>query len=272
MKMPNPSLGWCLLIPVLLFFLPASATADVALVPEDISWTSVGPDVRFQLRFRNPDPAASEVVSGEIHSQEYGAFAPRYGLIGAFDVPPIPPDSFFDVFVDVPRSQLPESALETLPVPAPGAFRVAQVDTCPPDDHWDGNVDVFWSGPGGMGQTFAHHGTLHVCPGAGASYIHTVTGCAGPASWVVAGLCPGFAATLVNEDFTPAPNPVPPGWTGHICVTAAASVPLGTTCCFSVTFTCFGVPVPVNLCVTACQWSPTPVVPSTWGRIKANHD
>ena len=263
---------------VLLLLVPTPAAADDALglpmpvlAQEDVSWTNVGSDVRFQLRFRNPEVMMSEMVSGEIRSQEYGAFVPDYGPIGTFDVPPIPPESFFDVFVDVPRSQLPESALEIHPGPlAPqGFFSVAQVDTCPPDDHWDGNVDVFWIGSGGMGQTWAHHGTLHVCPGQGNSYIHVVTNCAAFAPWAIVGVCPGFSVTLVNEDLTAAPNPVPPGWTGHICVSAAGNVPIGTQCCFAVNFTCLGVMVPVNLCATACPCEPVPVEPTTWGRIKA---
>jgi len=35
-------------------------------------------------------------------SQEFGAFLPTYGPIGNFDVPPIQPSSFFDVFFECP--------------------------------------------------------------------------------------------------------------------------------------------------------------------------
>jgi hypothetical protein len=45
--------------------------------------------------------------SGEIHSQEYGALLPHYDLIATFDTPPIPPESFFDVYFEIPMSELP---------------------------------------------------------------------------------------------------------------------------------------------------------------------
>lgn len=34
---------------------------------------------------------------------------------------------------------------------------------------------------------------------------------------------------------------LPPNWTGWLCVTADASIPVGAQCCFSVDFFCNGV-------------------------------
>jgi hypothetical protein len=63
----------------------------------------------------------------------------------------------------------------------------------------------------------------------------------------------------VNEDFTPAPNPVPPGWTGWIQVAANATVPFGTTCCLQVNFNCAGGLAVVDLCATTCNCTKTGV-------------
>jgi hypothetical protein len=253
---------------IMLFFclllalgLSSPVVADIVLNPEDISWTTEAGIVTFQLHFTNPDQAPTLDASGELFSQEYGAFLPDLGTIGTFDIPPIPPESFFDVFMEIPLDQLPPSASEILPW-------VKSQEHCPPDYHWDGNVDVIWAGPGGQGQVQGHYGTLQACPGYGASCIHVVTACAGNATWAIVGGCAGFTVSLLNEDMTPAPNPVPPGWSGHICVTADASVPLGTTCCIAVNFTCGGVTIPVNLCVDACDCGPISTDPTTWGYLK----
>src|SRR5439155_20825616 len=57
---------------------------------------------------------------------------------------------------------------------------------------------------------------------------------------------------------TPAPSPLPPGWDGLICVSADASVPFGTTCCFSVVVTCGGQTATIDVCATTCDWSVNP--------------
>lgn len=253
-------------IPVLLVLALAAmpAAADLVLNQEDIAWTTESGIVTFHLRFYNPDPTVSMLETGEMFAQDFGAFVPDLSPIGTFDIPPIEPESFFDVFFEIPLSQLPPSAHEVLPW-QPGKDLLP----CPPDWHWDGNVDVIWTGPGGGGMTQAHYGTLQVCPGQGGSYIHVVTNCAGWAAWAVVGLCAGFNATLVNEDLSPAPNPVPPMWSGFIAVTAAAWVPVNTQCCFAVNFTCGGVTIPVNLCVVTCDCGPVLNEVESWGSIKA---
>lgn len=255
---------WSIAGALILLLAAAPAAADLVLDQEDIGWTTSNGLVTFQMRFHNPDPVLSTPQTGALFSQPFGAFADNTGPIGTFDVPQIMPDSFFDVFLEVPLSSLPPTAAEILPF-----NKDAAAFDCPHDWHWDGNVDVIWTGPNGGGMVNAHHGTLQVCAGQGGSYIHIVTGCAGFSWWNVVGLCAGFAATLVNEDLTPAPNPLPPGWTGHIAVSAVAGTPVGTVCCFAVNFNCGGVVVPVNLCATICDCGPVSAEKTSWGSLKA---
>jgi len=240
--------------------------AVAALTPADISWVTIAPaTVRFHMMFRNEDPDdQSEAAMGQIMSQPFGVFLPDYGPIGSFNVPPMAPNSFFDVFIDIALNQLPPTAMEVLPwgmmgMARGGTSRV-QAPGCPPDDHWDGNVDINWSSPSGGGQVNKHFGTLQVCPAHGNSYIHALVFCNDPAgaTWSIAGLCPGWSATLVNEGPPgvpdgPAPNPVPPGWTGFICISADASVPPGAVCPLTVTFTCNGVDGVIDLQAVACD-------------------
>jgi hypothetical protein len=227
-------------------------------VPGLIEWTTL-PDlhtVRFHVRWQNQDLVQpSAPVSGMMFSQEFGVFAENFGPIGPFTVPVIEPESFFDVFTEVSLSQLPPSTEKLRGAPF---MQTESGIPCPPDYHWDGNVDIEWTGPKMSGQVNKHYGTLQVCPGDGNSYIHIrQMGCAIPpgATWSIKGVCPGFSATLVNEDFTPAPNPVPPGWTGWILVSANASVPFGTACCLQVNFICAGRLAVVDVCATACDCS-----------------
>jgi len=204
---------------------------------------------RFHMRFENPSPNAPTFpAQGSIKSQELGVFLPDFGPIGNFAVPPIAPNSFFDVFIDVPLTQLPPEPKQVTPGggPLPGV-------ACPSDTIWDGNVDIQWGGAGAVGQVNKHFGDLIVCPGSGRSYIHFFTNCAVAMPWSVTGLCPGFIASLVNEDLTPAPNPVPAGWTGFITVSAAAGTAPGTVCCFAINFDCAGSPGVIQLCATACE-------------------
>lgn len=260
------ALAALLLLPTIAPPIRAATSAGPSLDPSDIGWQTTAGAVQFTLRFRNPssiDP--TDVVSGAVHAQAFGVFLPDLGLLHTFDLPPIAPDSFFDVFFEVPLCDLPGGC-----PPAPGARATLQAIPCPPFDHWDGNIDVHWNGPGGAGQVFKHVGASQVCPGRGNSYTHVVTGCAFPAPWVIAGVCPGWSVTLVNEDLSPAPNPVPPGWSGFICVSANANVAVGSVCCFTVTFTCAGLPAVINMCSTTCD-CPVPVEPSTWGTIKSHY-
>ena len=241
---------------------PPAIAAEVS--PPEIDWQMAGTDVvRFHLRFHNPDPLdPTGPVSGSMHSQEFGVFLPDYGLIGTFNVPPIEPESFFDVFFDVPLSSLP---------PNPGSRPALSPEgdplpPCPPIG-WFGNVDVNWSGPGGAGQVNYHFTQVGVYAGGAPGCVHVITQCAGPASWVIGNVCQGWIVTLVNEDFSPAPNPVPANWTGHVCVWAPPGTNVGTVCCPTLDFTCAGVTARINVCAQVCDPA-TPARHETWGRLK----
>lgn len=263
-----------------LFVLPTLAFADVVL--HDASWESVGEIVRFHLQFHNPGPSESGPVSGVLSSQPYGAFLQNHGEIGTFDVPSLAVDSFFDIWYEVSRADLPPSAEEITPgnpgSTAPGVTFGAQA-LCPPDNFWNGNIDVFWSGPGGSGQANYHVGTVLVCPGAGPSYIHIFGDCPTPPglSWNFSPACAGWIPGLVVDNAGspggPAPNPFPPGFfDGWICVSADASVTIGSTCTIQLNMVCGTETVVVELQVEACDWSTVPVEAVTWGRIKAQYE
>ncbi|HEX7878225.1 MAG TPA: T9SS type A sorting domain-containing protein, partial [Candidatus Eisenbacteria bacterium] len=108
-----------------------------------------------------------------------------------------------------------------------------------------------------------HHGDLVVNLGSSPAYIHVgFTNCPNPAPWQILGLCPGFSATLVNEDKSPVlSGALPPGWSGWIKVAADASVPSNTTCCFQVKIVCNGSPGIIDMCATSCTWSVSTVPP-----------
>jgi hypothetical protein len=260
------ALGFALLTLMLAATAPA-ARADVELHSVDWQTLSGTGVVRFHLQWHNPDQLTSSLpVSGQVWAQQFGVFVPNEGLIGSFDVPPIEPESFFDVFIEVPLSSLPQPPEEGhVAKPAQGLPPIP----CPPGDHWDGNIDIMWGGPGGSGQVNYHIGQIMVCPGLGRSLIHMIGGCAAAMPWVIQGVCPGWTVSLLNEDLTPAPNPVPAGWTGWIATSANAAVPVGQVCCFSVVFTCGAQSAAVQLCATACQCVSVGVEPNTWGVVKS---
>jgi hypothetical protein len=243
------------------------AFAAVSLTSEDVSWTLVGTDmVRFQLHFHNDGSAVSGAASGTLYSQEFGAFMPHYGTIGTFNVPPIEPESFFDVFFEVPITDLPFGGGGGGGL----ATAAARIVPCPPPT-WAGNVDVTWfeADPGGpiVGQVNKHFGVVGVCPGQGQYCIHLLTGCIGNITWAFRNVCPGWTVSLETEGHAPAPAQLPPGFTGWICVSANANVPVGSQCCFALDLTCLGVTATINVCAYACE-CPVPTIPETWGRLK----
>jgi hypothetical protein len=258
------SLSVMLFYLLLVVMLATPVVADVVVEQEDITWTTDAGIVTFQIRFHNYEQTTSGEVSCALFAQDFGAFLPNQNEIGTYDIPPIPPDSFFDVFMDIPFDQLPPPPEEHHPWDT-----VKFQPYCPQDDHWDGNVDLIWNGPGGAGQINGHLGTLLVCPGYGASEIHVVTSCMGNITYTVAGVCAGFTVQLVNEDYTAAPSPLAAGWSGYIRVWADATVPIGTVCCFTINFTCGGVTIPLTLCVTACDCGPISNEVLDWGRVKS---
>ncbi len=228
------------------------------------------PMVQFHLRFYNPHDFPSPPNMYQVFAQEaYGAFVPNAQMIQQGETPTIAPMSFFDVFFEVELSALPPPpATTTNSAPAGDLDAVTEPgEPCPPDDHWDGNIDVVWGNAGGTGQANFHIGTLQVCPGDGKSYIHLLTGCLEGAAWSIDGVCPGWSATLVNEDYTPAPAALPPGWTGWICISADASVPVASTCCFTIDLMCGEEAATIELCAHACQCA-VQNESSTWGRLK----
>jgi hypothetical protein len=268
----RPVVGIGLVLALACIAVPAAA--GVSLDRSDVSWQTVGTQVQFHLRFRNLESYPSGPVSGSVTSQPFGAFNPDYGPIGSFDIPTLLPSSFFDVYFEVPLSSLPPSA-DGAYLPKAGRATPAGVPPpgCPADNHWDGNIDVFWTEAGVPAQLLAHYGNLQVCAGHGTSYLHMMTHCVGVTTWAIAGVCQGFHVSLLGENPVlvpdgPAPANLPAGWSGFIAVTADANVPLNTQCCFSVTFTCLGVPAVVNVCAVVCDCTPTPVRPDTWGRIR----
>lgn len=264
-----------ILVSSLCLVLPVLAAAQHDLEVTHIGWESDGPMVVFHLQFHNPGSGMSEAAGGVLSSQPYGAFVPNFGEIGVFNVPPLMPDSFFDITFTVERATLPESAGEITPwdqsgkADSPVPIGEANLD-CLPGDHWDGNVDVIWDFgglPGGM--VNYHTATMQVCPEGGNSYIHVVTMCPVGATFAFGPIPAGWSAALVNEDFTPAANPLPSGWSGFICVSAAGSVPTGSSAGINVDFNCGGSTVTVNLVATACDCGVVPEDRSTWGEIKA---
>ncbi len=252
----------CFALFLTLSLLVSVATAGVVLDPNDISWVTEQGVVIFTLNFYNDGPTPSELQSGELFAQEYGAFLPNITSIGIFEIPPIPPESFFDVSVEIPYDQLPPSAEERFDWDGPSKNAV-----CAKDWHWDGNVDVIWGiGPPAVQ---SHIGTIQVCPGYGGSYIHLITGCNGNTTWAFTGVCAGFTVSLLDETFNNAPAVLLPGFSGWIAISATAGTALGTTCCLTLTLTCNGVPVPVKLCATTCDCGPIETENRAWGSIKS---
>jgi hypothetical protein len=262
---------------VALFVWAPVASADVVLTKTEWEMLDIH-TVQFHLQYHNPSPTTAGTVHGEVYSQRFGAFVPREGLIHEFDIPPIEPESFFDVFFEVDVSQLPPSA-ERLREELAGLAPTAS-SPCPPDTFWAGNVDVNWFGPGGVGQANAHYGTVFVRPGGGASFLHVIVDCAVPpgATWNLVNPCPAtwtvnfLASNMQGLPNGPAPNPIPaspPPWDGWLAFSASNGVAVGDTCCANLNLTCGNVPATIRVCAEACEWPPVEVAPTTWGRIKA---
>jgi hypothetical protein len=245
--------------------LPQAARAAIVVNQEDVHWTTVGDFVQFDIRFHNSGPEATPPGTTDVYSQPFGVFASDYGHLGTFNVPPMQPNSFFDVFFEVPLADLPPSADSSEPIDRANSGR----DLCTPDDHWDGNVDIQWFVGGEVGQVNYHVGTLLVCPDGGNSFIHILDFCPGVSTWSFIGVCPGWSAALMEEDqVTPAPANLPPMWTGWIRLSADGSVNEGDTCNPSLVISCGGQLGTITLEAVACVCGPVPVAPSTWSSVK----
>ena len=241
--------------------LPQAARAEIVVNREDVNWTTVGDFVQFSVRFHNTGPEATAPGTTDIYSQPFGAFASNYGHLGTFDIPPMQPSSFFDVFFEVALADLPPSAEKIEPHGGPRSDR----EPCAPGDHWDGNVDIDWSAGGDVGQVNYHFGSLQVCPLGGNSYIHVLNFCFSSSTWSFSGVCPGWSVALVEEDMmTAAPGSLPPFWTGWICLSADGTVNEGDTCSPSLVISCDGLTGTIDLTAVACECGPVPAEPSTW--------
>jgi hypothetical protein len=258
------------------FVIPAAA--DVELT--DVSWETIGSSVRFHLQFHNPDQMEpSGDVSGVLSSQPFGAFVPNNGVITSFNVPPMQPSSFFDVFYDIPLADLPPSADVYHGGGGGGGGTGANLSPtldCPPANSWAGNVDVFWTGAGGTGNVNYHFGTIQVCAGGPPTCIHVITGCdiLPGITWSFGPAPSGWSASLHNDSGMlspagPASNPIPPTfWDGWICVSAGASVPNGATSCVNLNLTCGDQTSVITVCSEACVCGSVATEESTWGGIK----
>src|SRR5439155_8686197 len=137
----------------------------------------------LHVRWHNPDPTTpTDAATMQMSSQPFGVFLQDFGLIGQGPIPPIAPSSFFDVFFEVPLSALPPSAETRRPG---GSLLLATGPEtnprCPPDNHWNGNVDIQWQTPKQPGQGNYHFGTVQVCPASNCSYLHIKSvGCPRP--------------------------------------------------------------------------------------------
>ena len=131
---------------------------------------------------------------------------------------------------------------------------------CPQDTSWVGNVDVIWGGPAGGGSVNKHYGNILVNQAGGGSYLHVISGCnlATGTTWNLTGTCPGWSVTLENQDHTPAPAVLPPGWMGWLRF-SAPGLPAGSTCCVLLTFQCGNQNAQIYVCATVCQWATTGV-------------
>jgi len=251
---------------------------------DDVSWANFngpgGPEVEFALTFVNPDSTPSEPLKGTINAQRFGAFLPDKSEICGFNVPSLAPGETRVVVCTVDIDDLPpvpprlDEAGNFLivqggPLPPPGVPGVL-VGDCPEEDFWAGGVDIVWTGDGG-GQVIVHRGLLPVCAQAGAiSYIRLDMDCQSGSgvSWQFANVCPGWTANLVTAQYTPAPNPLPPGpFTGYIEVFTTQNQ--GAVCDFDLNLLCGDATANIHVTGEVCDCNrPVAVEPSTWGRIK----
>jgi uncharacterized repeat protein (TIGR01451 family) len=115
---------------------------------DDVSWETIGQEVRFTLVFSNPGPDPfTDAVPGELNSQEFGAFLGNVGQICSFDIPQIASGESHTVQCTVPLSSWPASAETRLPAAKADTGELIDAP-CPPNTFWNGNVDVLWGPPG----------------------------------------------------------------------------------------------------------------------------
>jgi hypothetical protein len=249
---------------VLALSLPFLGARALAVGVDEVTWETFGTNVQFTIIFVNTGSTPSEPISGEVNAQRFGAFLPNEGFICDLSVPSLQPGETFTIVCEAePGTDIPLSAEKILP------WELDSVGDCPPDDFWAGNVEIAWVGDGG-GNVDVHQGTLQMCPGAGNSCIRVRIACPEAASWMFSEACAGWTFTLVDENFEPAPNPLPPGqFDGWICVQGDPADPVGLSCSYELQVTCGGETAIVSIVSEVCDCLALPVEPSTWGRIKS---
>lgn len=242
-------------------FSPIRALSAVQVTAD---WATQGSYVHFHLKFTNTGSVASNYSQVLVDSKEFGAFAnltgSDSGRLENIGLPEIAPGNSYDYSFDAVLSLLHKT------------FEIPDNAACPPSTYWDGGIEV-QSDVHSTIDSWISIGDLQACPGAGPSFIHVRSGGNGTGpSWNLGASTAGWNAALVNEDFSQAANPLPPGWTGYISVTALPGVTIGSTCVTHITcfLSAYASPQTIDLTTTACECSlPTPVVASTWATIKA---
>jgi len=270
---------FALLSAALLLLTALASPSSAAISLTSVSWSTVQDNVEFSLRFHNDDfTNSSSAADVTLSAQPFGMFVESLSPpVGTFQVPSLAPDSFFDIIYTVALADLPPSP-EIITPPGGGASTKAPPAACQTDRSWAGNVDVFWTGADGTGQSFWHAGVIETCPQGGNSYIHVVMDCQDPAgvSWSFSGLCPGWSASLVvNAGGIPggaAPNPIPAGvFDGWICVSADGTVNDGDICNFNLDASCGALPATIAMTGLACVCGAVPGDETSWGRVKSRY-
>ncbi|MGD8394957.1 MAG: hypothetical protein PVF43_05740 [Candidatus Eiseniibacteriota bacterium] len=280
-----PRSRYTLLALLLLFGLCILALRATAIQLEDVTWETFGDNVQFTVVFENIEPVPSEPIAGQIDAQPFGAFVDSVSLVCDFEAPSVPPGDTYTVICTVPLGELPDVPEQVIPdgtygsgsssfLPPPAETDRVRLQTgCAPSDYWSGGLGVTWTGDGGGEEDF-YRAALPVCSGVVPSYIQVLMDCPSSeqVSWSFSGLCPGWSATLVNEQFEAAPNPLPAGsWIGWIRVDAIG-LPIGEVCTFTMDTLCGSFPEESVVTVETCDCEPlVPVESSTWGRIKHLH-
>src|SRR5262245_39427467 len=138
------ALAWAATLAVVLLLASSAARAsstNTAGGPSqahfiDAYWMTDGFNVRFTIRFDNPDAVnASEAFTATVYSQPFGVFLPDNGVIHSEAIPSLPPGNGYIMQFDVPLSSLP---------PPPQSVEPAGNAGCHPT-LWDGSIQVSWS-------------------------------------------------------------------------------------------------------------------------------
>jgi hypothetical protein len=271
---------WLRIVAVAVFALTSIPAATQAVLPvlDDVSWQRVGNDVEFTLTFSNPNVITSDAVIIDVNLQSFGLGLPNELLLCNCEMDELTHGEVQTVVITSPESVMPPSAETRLPGGKPSGEGVLTPGLFCAVTNWAGNVDITWTGSSGTANANVHTGSVPVCPGGGASYIHVIIDCQDPAGapWNFSGGCAGWTVSLVASNAglpgLPAPNPIPAGvFDGWICVTAQAATPIGSVCGFNFNASCFGIPGTIQIGADACDWSLVSVEDIEWGEVKMKY-